>query len=140
MVPNFDRKSFEVNGQLVVHGVTIAHHLHSHSKSGPFADEAWSILSGLRAAGRFPLVLTVVDSEVTAILSRDGEDFVNRILPLTDETLRGRLTEVSIGSLEPSLETDWSINSQLNEPAGGIHLGIGAGEEARVRQLLDVSL
>jgi hypothetical protein len=40
------------------------------------------------------------------------------------------LTEVGFGSLEPCAETDWSVNSQLNEPSGGIHLALGAGDEA----------
>ena len=37
---------------------------------------------------------------------------------------------MGFGSLEPCAETDWSVNSQLNEPSGGIHLALGAGDEA----------
>ena len=43
---------------------------------------------------------------------------------------RGNITEVGFGSLPSSETTDWSINSQLNEPAGGVHLALGAGETA----------
>lgn len=130
LVPNRTHSSFRVNGQLAVEGVTVAHHLHSHSWSAPIANEAWSLLHGLRSAGLFPLVLTIENSMVLNIVSKDGADFTGRLLQLTDEIMRGGLTEVAFGALEASDETDWTLNSQLNEPAGGFHVGIGAGESA----------
>lgn len=130
IIPNQELTSFDVNGTLLCDGVSIAHHLHSHFQSGPLADEAWNLFCEVRLNRGFPLMLEVQDSRMSAVRTKDGIDILQRILPLTDSMLRGRLTEVAFGSLDPSSETDWSINSQLNEPAGGVHLGLGAGETA----------
>jgi hypothetical protein len=62
--------------------------------------------------------------------ARDGIDIADRLLPLTDEMMRGGLTEVAFGASAASDDTHWTVNSQLNEPPGGFHLGIGAGEFA----------
>lgn len=130
LVPNQDLTSFRVNGTLSCEGVSIAHHLHSHFQSGPIAERAWKIFDDVRSRNAFPLTLEVRDSEISAINTAGGVDILQQILPLTDEVLRGRLTELAFGSLTPSNETDWSINSQLNEPAGGVHIALGAGETA----------
>lgn len=130
IVPNQELSSFDVNGTLLCEGVSIAHHLHTHFQSGPVAEEAWNIFSEVRLKEGFPLMLKVNDSRITAVITKKGIDILHKILPLTDEMLRGQLTEVAFGSLNPSSETDWSINSQLNEPAGGVHLALGAGETA----------
>lgn len=130
LVPNQELTSFNVNGTLSCEGVSIAHHLHSHFQSGQIAEKAWNIFDEVRYEGGFPLILEIRDSEVTALRTTGGVDILQRIIPLTDEMLRGRLTEVGFSSLNPSSETDWSINSQLNEPAGGVHLALGAGESA----------
>jgi hypothetical protein len=130
LVPNVDNSSFLVNGTLLFEGVVVAHHLHSHFQSGPLAEKAWSLLDELRMNGRFPLVLEIENSRLRSILTRDEVDVLGCILPLTDEMMRGGLTEVAFGALAASGDTDWTINSQLNEPAGGMHVGIGAGESA----------
>lgn len=130
LVPNEELTSFNVNGTLACEGVSIAHHLHSHFESGLIADKAWTIFDRVRVEGGFPLVLEVKNSEMISITTKGGVNILDKIEPLTDEMLRGRLTEVAFGSLNPSNETDWSINSQLNEPAGAVHLALGAGEKA----------
>ncbi|MFC7050785.1 hypothetical protein [Emcibacter nanhaiensis] len=130
LVPSDDYGSFNVTGTLACNGVSVAHHLHSHFESGPPAHKIWSMLAQRYSNGEFPLVLEVRDSTMTRILTRDGQDLLPEILPYTDDMMRGNLTEVGFGALAPSDQVDWSINSQLNEPAGGIHLALGAGEEA----------
>ncbi|MCR9221867.1 MAG: hypothetical protein NXI21_16705 [Alphaproteobacteria bacterium] len=128
MVPNDAYDGFTVDGDLLCEGVSIAHHLHAHFEAGPIAHKAWGLLQGEYAAGRFPLTLSVRDSAVVSIRNARGEDLLDRVLPLTDPVYRGRITEFAIGSLDPAATVDWSVNSQLNEPAGGVHLGLGAGE------------
>ncbi|HHX8939429.1 TPA: hypothetical protein ACVPL5_001331 [Yersinia enterocolitica] len=128
LVPNKELTSFNVNGTFLCDGVSIAHHLHTHLQSGPIAEEAWRILNDVREKGGFPLTLHINNSAVSAIKTTDDLDLLPILMPLTDEMLRGQLTEVAFGSLTPSDETDWSINSQLNEPAGGVHIALGAGE------------
>ena len=130
LVPNQDLTSFHVDGNLSCDGVSIAHHLHSHFESGPLADKAWKIFESARTRDGFPLVLEIRNSEVVSIKTKQCDDILDQILPLTDEILRGRLTEVAFASLAPSIDTDWTINSQLNEPAGGVHIALGAGETA----------
>eukprot|EP00456_Euglypha_rotunda_P090573 TRINITY_DN9496_c0_g1_i14.p1 TRINITY_DN9496_c0_g1~~TRINITY_DN9496_c0_g1_i14.p1 ORF type:complete len:231 (+),score=21.52 TRINITY_DN9496_c0_g1_i14:523-1215(+) len=130
LVPNSTNTSFRVNGKLLCEGVTIAHHLHSHFESGPLADQAWQLFKELRTSEKFPLVLEIENSRLKSVCTRDGADILGRILPLTDEVMQGGLTEVAFAALAASEDTDWSINSQLNEPAGGFHVGIGAGESA----------
>lgn len=130
IVPNASNTSFRVNGTLLCEGVTIAHHLHSHFQSGPIAEEAWRLFNESRINDQFPLVMEIEDSRLKAVRNKDGNDIINHILPLTDEIKRGELTEVAFAALSASEDTDWSLNSQLNEPAGGFHIGIGAGESA----------
>jgi hypothetical protein len=116
-----------VRGQFQCDGVVVAEHLNAQSNAAPPASGAWKLFEELRAAGRFPLLLTFESSQVVSILTRDGAEIVDLVLPLTDgDTSRNDLTEVAFASWEPSEEANWAMNSQLNEPAGGIHLGIGS--------------
>ncbi|NOJ21074.1 hypothetical protein [Vibrio jasicida] len=130
IIPNGDGTSFSANGSFLCSGVSIAHHLHSHFESSKPADKAWSFLKNIRKHGGFPLKLEVSNSKVTSIKTKQGMNILDEIIPLTDEMHRGYITEVGFGSLEPSSSTDWSINSQLNEPAGGVHIALGAGDTA----------
>ena len=130
LVPNSENSSFLVNGTLSCDGIVVAHHLHTHFKSGPIASEAWQLFKDLRLNGQFPLIIEIENSTVQSILTNDGSGLADNILVLTDEIMRGNLTEVAFAALPMSDETDWSLNSQLNEPAGGVHVGIGSGENA----------
>lgn len=128
LTPNEKFISFNVNGTLLCDGISIAHHLHTHFKTGPIADSAWDVFKLERQKGNFPLKVEVVNSEIIAIKNRNKVNLIDKILPLTDEIMRSQLTEVGFGSLKQSQDTDWTINSQLNEPAGGVHLALGSGE------------
>lgn len=130
IIPNSDATSFSANGSFLCNGISIAHHLHTHFQSAEPADRAWEILDNTRRHGGFPVRLDISDSKVTNIVTRQGDSLLEIIRPLTDEMHRGNLTEIGFGSLQPSETTDWGINSQLNEPAGGVHLALGAGESA----------
>ena len=128
LVPNEEDTSFNVNGKLSCNGVSIAHHLHAHYEYGSKAEKAWDILNNYQSNGKFPIVLEIKNSKMIAIFTNDGENILEHIKPFTDEVMQGRLTEVAFGSLELSNNINWSINSQLNEPAGGVHIALGAGE------------
>lgn len=119
-----------VNGTLSCDGIVVAHHLHTHFKSGPIASEAWRLFKDLRLNGQFPLVIEIENSKLQSIVTNVGSGLAESIFILTDEIMRGNLTEVAFAALPMSDETDWSLNSQLNEPAGGVHVGIGSGENA----------
>ncbi len=130
LIPNSDYSCFIANGEFICEGISVAFHRHNYETSGQLAIEAWDIFQSVREQGGFPLKLTLVNSEVKTILTSCGDDILDRIKPLTDEVFHGKLVEVGFASLEPSLNTDWSINSQLNEAAGGVHLALGTGVKA----------
>ncbi len=65
-----------------------------------------------------------------AIRTAHGDDVMSKIKPLTDKVFHGFLVELAFASLTPSTKTDWSINSQINEAAGGVHIALGTGVSA----------
>jgi hypothetical protein len=130
LIPNEKYTCFKVDGEFICEGISVAFHRGNHGIAKPIANEAWRIFSDLRNQKKFPLMLEIKNSEVTKILTSDGEDILKLIRPLTDEVFHGRLIEVSFASLSPSEDTDWSINSQINEAAGGVHLALGTGVKA----------
>lgn len=130
LIPNKEYNCFNVNGDFTCEGVSVAFHRHNYMESGPLASEAWNIFEEIRESGGFPLLLKVRDSEVTSIKTSSGECVLDKIKPLTDEVFHGKLIEVAFASIDPSHSTDWSINSQLNEAAGGVHLALGTGVKA----------
>ncbi|RVT40087.1 hypothetical protein EMM73_19740 [Rheinheimera sediminis] len=130
LIPNADYSCFNVNGEFTCEGISIAFHRNNYEISGPLAKEAWNIFTEIRKSGGFPLKLILVDSEVKSIETTFGEQILDKIKPLTDETFHGKLIEVAFASLEASKDTNWLINSQLNEAAGGVHLALGTGVKA----------
>lgn len=130
MIPNKDYSCFNVNGEFVCEGISVAFHRHNYKESGPIAHKAWNIFCNIRKDGGFPLTIKVINSEVTSIITSLGHDVLALIKPLTDEVFHGKLIEVAFASLDPSPLTDWTINSQLNEAAGGVHLALGTGVKA----------
>ena len=130
LIPNEDYSCFNVNGKLLCDGISIAIHRQNFNKSQPIARKAWRIFSEVRRRGGFPLVLEVDDSKVVAINTRNGDDLLEHIVPLTDQTLHGFLIEVGFASQVPAKGIDWTINSQLNEGCGGLHIALGTGVDA----------
>ncbi|MCV6621627.1 MAG: hypothetical protein OIF51_07730 [Cellvibrionaceae bacterium] len=130
LIPNKDYSCFNVNGEFVCEGVSVAFHRHNYEESGPLAHEAWGIFQKIRESKDFPITLSVIDSEVVSIKTNSNQEILELIKPLTDEVFHGKLIEVAFASLLPSKKTDWNINSQLNEAAGGVHLALGTGVKA----------
>lgn len=130
LVPNEGHTAFNVNGTLICDGVAVAHHRHNLESARPKAFEAWNILSQVRKDGGFPLNVEVCSSKVISVKTTAGKDLLPDLLPLTDEVFRGMLTEVAFASTSAFTEVDWTINSQLNEGAGGSHIALGTGVHA----------
>lgn len=130
LVPNKAGTSFAVYGELVCDGASVAHHHRNHEKSEPCALAAWTSLGRIRKAGGFPLLLSIHDSRVTSITTAMGDEVLSDFLPLTDRVFRGHLIEFALASLPASASTDWAINSQINEAAGGVHVALGTGVNA----------
>ncbi len=130
MVPDADvlRPPFTINGHIQPEGIAIAHHRWMPEHIVPFTDQAWRLLQDVRARGLFPLDVTIQDSQLTEI--RAGrEDLTSQLMMLTNKRRQLILTEMAFSTneaLDPA-HIDWTINSQLNEGASGIHIGIGDG-------------
>lgn len=130
LVPNEGHTAFNVNGKMWCDGMAVAHHRHNLSEARPKAFEAWMILSDVHKRGGFPLELTIDSSRMVSVRTRDDVDILHALLPLTDEVFRGLLTEVAFASINAFPEPDWTVNSQLNEGAGGSHVALGTGVHA----------
>lgn len=130
LVPNEGHTAFNVNGKMWCDGMAVAHHRHNLSEARPKAFEAWRILSDVHKKGGFPLELTISSSKMESVCTRDGVDILQALLPLTDEVFRGLLTEVAFASINAFTQPDWTVNSQLNEGAGGSHVALGTGVHA----------
>lgn len=130
MVPDPEefRPGFNVNGTLTVPGVAVAHHRQMHEDLHPLHSRAWELFSELHTNDLFPLKVTIKDSHVKQVLAGD-KDISNELEELTNKRRELVLTEMAFSTnpgIVPS-NIDWTINSQLNEGAIGIHVGIGDG-------------
>lgn len=130
LIPNEDYSCFRVNGNLSCEGISIAVHQKNYETSKPLAKKAWDILSEIRSTGGFPLVVVIDDSKVVEITTQGGDNVLAEIEPLTDKTFHGFLIEVGFASQLPDPGIDWTVNSQLNEGAGGVHVALGTGVDA----------
>lgn len=129
LIPNENYDCFNLNGTFSCDGVAVAFHTKSYKKTLAKASNAWSLFSKVRKSGGFPLILEIKNSEVLEIKDAFGNSLIDEVKLLTDSELNGYLIEIGFASLEPNAELDWSVNSQLNEAAGGIHLALGMGIE-----------
>jgi len=132
MIPDnedFFHPGFLVNGEVTVPGVAIAHHRIMPEPLTILPKRAWELLGGLVRDGRFPLSVTIENSQVKQVRSSDGTNLTDEIAELSNPQLELMLVEMAISN-NPGLEAselDWSVNSVLNEGARGIHFAVGDG-------------
>jgi hypothetical protein len=116
-------RPFAVDGELAAAGVLYA-------LADDFTGDRWAALTRGRrvfeAAQRGGLRLRIADNAVVACDTPAGDS----LLPDLRAALNGNLllTEVAIGTNRlPAPE--FSVNAQINEGAGGFHVGLGGGEQ-----------
>lgn len=125
--PGF-RPGYVVNGTLTVPGVAVAHHKQMHPDLRPLPTRAWELFKEIREQGLFPLKMELENSRAVHIwagerdLSGELEEFTNRRLELVVNEMAFSTNEGVIPE-----HIDWNKNSQLNEGAVGIHVGLGDG-------------
>jgi len=129
LVPNITDTSFSVNGELVCDGASVAYHGENHDTAGPSAKQAWDIVSSVRCGDGFPITICVKNSRVISIRTSDNVELLASLVPLAGKSSGDRLIEVAFASLPPSPHTNWTVNSQINEASGGVHLAIGTGTD-----------
>ncbi|QFG22445.1 hypothetical protein F7P10_16265 [Actinomadura sp. WMMB 499] len=76
---------------------------------------------------RAPIVLRL-EGGVLTDLTAGGEDYTGALREVTDPKYGGHALELGLGTNQHVLpHVDWTVNSQLNEGAGPVHIGFGDG-------------
>ena len=126
---NGQRPRHTMNGTMVASGFVVASHRYAAAEVFPMQAEAWKYLRNLQgAANGAPIVVEVRDSRPVSITC-GGREVLADLMDFTDPNKREYVAEFAFAA-DPQwdLDTvDWSVNSQLNEAIGGMHLGLGNG-------------
>ena len=112
---------FVVNGELVVDGVLVALDDDFAGDRAAARSRAQPIADGARH-GR--LCLSISDNLVIGCFSDAGRSLLADVAAAVDGDLR--LTEFAIGTNRLPAP-NFAVNAQINEGAGGVHVGLGGG-------------
>jgi hypothetical protein len=119
-------QSFHVNGALYANGLATARHAGMPKDIIPLHSEACELIRTVAESGE-DVRLDIEASRVTHCWV-GNEDIYETLRRLTNPEYDMHILEFAVGTNHfPSSKIDWSINSQMNEGAGGIHVGIGEG-------------
>jgi hypothetical protein len=121
-----DRSSqFTINGTAVASGVLVAQDARSDGEGAERIRQAKELRAELVARG--PVVLRLEDGVVTSVVA-GGEDFTKAVREATNPDYELRALELGLGAnLKLLPQVDWTYNSQMNEGAGAVHIGLGEG-------------
>lgn len=130
MVPQPEdfRPGYIVSGTLTVPGVVVAHHRQMNKELQQLPKRAWKLFQNLRNQNCFPLKVRIEDTRVIEVLAAN-RDISPELTELTNRKIDLMLLEMAVSTNEGVIPTnvDWTKNSQINEGALGIHVGIGDG-------------
>jgi hypothetical protein len=114
--------AMSVSGTLRVDTVLVAKHRDLKGARAECFAEAAEVAAEMRKA--CPLDLTIRDSRIV-----DGfGSWADGVDVMSGPEYRNAITEVAFGTAALPLDlVDWSLNSQMNESAAGVHLGVGNG-------------
>jgi hypothetical protein len=116
---------FTVNGTMAASGVLVAKDVMCTDKGEARIRQAQELQEQLVA--RAPIVVHLTDGKVTSIKA-GGEDFTEAVRQATNPTYELHALELGLGTNMNLLpQVDWAYNSQMNEGAGAVHVGIGEG-------------
>jgi hypothetical protein len=116
---------FTINGTATASGVLVAEDVRSDSAGKERIRQAKRLREELVA--RAPIVLRLEDGMVTSVVA-DGEDFTDAVRQATNPDYGLHALELGLGTNMNLLpQVDWTYNSQMNEGAGAVHIGIGEG-------------
>lgn len=120
-----DADSFDIDGTVQVAGVLVAQDARATAAGSARCHEGRRLREKMAASG--PISLTLKGGKVATVVA-GGEDFTDELLAVTSPEYGRNLLELGIGTNHDILPwVDWSVNSQLNEGAGPVHLGFGDG-------------
>lgn len=116
-------EAFHINGSFRVEALLVSKHREMPGELDKTYREALDVAGELRS--RVPFTIHLDDSRVTPGSFGDLDTVVHRV---TNPRFGGLLTELAWGTNNDILPSvDWTINSQFNEGAGGIHIALGDG-------------
>jgi hypothetical protein len=120
-----DSRSFDINGVVQVAGVLVAQDARATPAGAARCREGRRLREAMAASG--PISLTMENGRVASV-SAGTENYTEALLAVTSPEYGRNLLELGIGTNHDILPwVDWSVNSQLNEGAGPLHLGFGDG-------------
>ena len=120
-----DARSFDIDGVVQVAGVLVAQDARATEAGAERCRAGRRLREAMIASG--PISLALEHGRVASV--RAGVvDFTEALLAVTSPEYGRNLLELGLGTNHDILPwVDWSVNSQLNEGAGPLHLGFGDG-------------
>jgi hypothetical protein len=121
------RSVFNVTGRLRADGMLAARHLHPTADDVPAKHRlATDFVEDIGRHHR-EVLIEFENSQLTGCWV-DGIDQLDFVCDLTGPVVTSRITEFAVGTNHVVRDTvDWSVNAQVNEGIGGVHLGVGEG-------------
>jgi hypothetical protein len=117
--------AFVIDGRAVASGVLVARDARYTDAGDARICAAQKLRDEMTARG--PIDLRI-ENGVLISARADGEDFTGRLLEATNPEHGLHVLELGIGTNQSVLPyVNWSVNSQLNEGAGPVHIGFGEG-------------
>jgi hypothetical protein len=117
--------AFVIDGRAVASGVLVARDSRYTEAGDARIRAAQRLRDEMTAKG--PVDLRIENGVLTSARA-GGEDFTSALLEATNPEYGLHVLELGIGTNQSVLpHVNWSINSQLNEGAGPVHIGFGEG-------------
>lgn len=120
-----DSKSFDVSGTADIAGVLVGQDGRATTEGSVRALAGRRLRETMVARG--PITLSLEDGKLASVQAGD-EDFTEPLLEVISPEYDRYLLELGLGTNGDILPwVNWSLNSQLNEGVGPVHLGFGDG-------------
>jgi hypothetical protein len=120
-----DTRSLDIDGTVQVAGILTAEDARATAEGTERCRAARELRQTMAALA--PITLRMEGGLLASVMAGE-EDFTDALLQVTSPEYGRNLLELGIGTNEEILPwVDWSVNSQLNEGAGPVHLGFGDG-------------
>lgn len=117
--------AFVIDGHAVASGILVARDARYTEAGDARIRAAQRLRDEITAMG--PVDLRIENGVLTSARA-GGEDFTEALLEVTNPEYELHVLELGIGTNQSILpHVKWSLNSQLNEGAGPVHIGFGEG-------------
>lgn len=116
---------FAINGMVAASGVLVAEDVRANDDGKDRIRRAKELREEL--VSHAPIMLRLEDGRVTSV-EADGDDFTDALRQVTNPDYDLHALELGLGTNMNLLpQINWEYNSQMNEGAGAVHIGIGEG-------------